>query len=254
MNMYNTGIIIQARINSTRLPAKIIRKVDGDLNFLQILLFRLKEGISLRGKTIPIVLATSKNIDDAVLEKIGKDNSIPVFRGSEENVLERFIGAAQAHNLDTVVRICSDNPFIDIDLLFELLTAYKGEDYLSFKVNEKPSILTHFGFFVEIVSLKGLTTLQKENCSECLEHVTNCIYTNPHKFKVNYLPLDIPEDYVRCTLDTSADFEILKEIYFEWFKKLKPEEPVNYREIIAFLEQRPSMIAQMRQQIKQNSK
>jgi spore coat polysaccharide biosynthesis protein SpsF len=245
--IYDTGIIIQARTSSTRLPNKIILELENKITFLDILLERLKNLDS----RIPIILATSCLEVDQVLESFAKKHKIGFFQGSEENVLERFIKCSEENNLKSIIRICSDNPFVDIESVKDLYNSYTGEDYLSYKINNLPSILTHFGFFAEMVSLKALKKVASKKNSKCIEHVTNCIYKKPNYFNVGFLEENIKNNYIRCTLDTKRDFEILKEIYFNFMK----ENPnVGYLEIIKYIETRPDLLIEMKRIIKENTK
>lgn len=246
MTPYNFGIIVQARTNSSRLPRKIVREIDGEKSFFHVLLGRL-----LTLKNVSTYIATSDSEADDIIEEIGRSFNIPVFRGSEHNVLNRFINCAKANSINRIIRLCSDNPFVDLSLIDVLLEEYRGEDYLSFSVNGKPSILTHYGFFTELVSLDALVQLEKENQSNCIEHVTNCIYQHPNKFNVRFIPLSISSPDIRCTLDTSVDFEVLKAIYSEWYLE-NPE--FTYLDLIEFLESRSDLIQQMSSQIKLNEK
>lgn len=243
----NFGIIIQARTLSTRLPGKIIIEIEEQITFLDVLLNRLKS----LNIDLPIFLATSNLKVDSILEDFANKHKIHFYTGSEKNVLERFINCADENKLDAMIRICSDNPFIDYKSIEKLYNNYNGEDYLSFKINNLPSILTHFGFFTELVSLKALKRVASKKDSNCIEHVTNCIYKNPNHFNVRFLEENIENNDIRCTLDTKADLEILKEIYFSFIK----ENPnAEYLEIIKFIETRPDLLIEMKRIIKENTK
>lgn len=241
------GIIIQARLSSTRLPKKIILDVGNSESFLDIQLKRLK---NLTGD-LPIILATSTSKKDVLLREYSIKYGISFFQGSEENVLERFIQCSEAHNLDAIIRICSDNPFIDIKSIKELCSIYNNEDYLSFKINNKPAILTHYGFFCEIVSLSALRKVYKKEKKECLEHVTNCIYSNTNDFNVKFLDKKIENSSVRCTLDTNGDFENLKKIYFDFVKE---NHQSGYKDIIKYIESNLELLKSMSKIIKENTK
>ncbi len=241
------GIIIQARISSTRLPKKIVLEVEKNITFLDVLLKRLSR-LKMR---VPIILATSNLEVDDVLEEYSKKHQIKFFRGSEQHVLERFIKCAEENNLNTIIRVCSDNPFIDLESILEVYENYKGEDYLSYQINHLPSILTHYGFFSEMVSLNALKKVSKENVIDCFEHVTNCIYTNPNKFNVRFIKKSIENKNIRCTLDTKGDFENLCKLYFDIVKD-KPE--IGYLDIIKYIEKESRITKSMKKIIKENSK
>src|ERR1051325_11008681 len=100
------GIIIQARMGSTRLPNKVLMPL-GTSNLLQVLVERLK----LSG--LPIVLATSDLPENNSLEEAASQLGISCYRGSEEDVLSRYYEAAKANSLEVIVRVTGDNPLID---------------------------------------------------------------------------------------------------------------------------------------------
>jgi spore coat polysaccharide biosynthesis protein SpsF len=117
------GIIVQARMGSTRLPGKVLRIVDSK-PLLQILLGRLK-----RVKPCDIIIvATTVDPKDDPIEQLCKELRIPVFRGSEQDVLSRYYLAAKKHDLDVVVRITGDCPVMDpkvVGLLYRTIPSYQ---------------------------------------------------------------------------------------------------------------------------------
>ena len=140
----NIGIIVQARMGSTRLPGKILKQFYGDKTLLETLLENLHK---VQGSKV--IVATSVNENNDQLERFLTEKGELVFRGSENDVLDRFIKAAEANNVDGIVRICSDNPFMDWHGIAQLVEKAKASDadYIGFRINDKPSILTHFGFW-----------------------------------------------------------------------------------------------------------
>jgi spore coat polysaccharide biosynthesis protein SpsF len=243
----NIGIIIQARLSSTRLHKKILLEIEKNTTFLDVLLKRL----SVLKKKMSIILATSNLEVDNVLESFSNKHGIKFFRGSEENVLNRFIKCAEENNLNSIIRICSDNPFIDVESILKLHQNYKGEDYLSYKINQFPAIVTHYGFFAEVVSLSALKKINEENLSDCIEHVTNCIYKNPNRFNVRFIDKNIENKNIRCTLDTKGDFENLCKLYFDI---VKDNIDIGYLDIIKYIEKESSITKSMKIIIKENTK
>lgn len=240
-------IVVQARTNSSRFPKKIVREVDEGKTFLHLLLTRLSR------LKLDIVVATTTSKGDDIIESICQESKTPVYRGSEENVLERFIECSKMYKIEKVIRVCSDNPFLDIESLARLVEQYNGEDYLSYSINGTPSILTHFGFFAELVTVDSLKKIYSSQSPKCIEHVTNCIYTNREEFNVNFIPLVIGARNIRCTLDTEADFDSLKSIYFQWYCKTESSDR-NYSNLIRFIESEPSLLLRMENEIKKNRK
>lgn len=213
--MKNFGIIIQARTGSSRMPKKVLKPVVSNENSLDIIYNRLK------CLNLPIVFAIPQGSKDDELFHYLKGKNYNVFRGSENNVLERTVVAAQKFKIDYVIRVCSDNLLIQASLIEKMVAAFTNEtiDYVSYYLNDDtPTILTHFGFFAEIAKRTTLeSVLENVMDSLYLEHVTNYIHQNPTKFKIKKLPLsDTINEWhnkVRLTIDTIADFEILKNIY-----------------------------------------
>lgn len=249
------GIIIQARLGSTRLKNKMIIPFYDGQSILQMLLGKLQGSIH----NIPMVLATTTAPQDEAIETIAEDFNIPCYRGSEYDVLDRFIKAAETHKFDSIIRICADNPFLDIDLIKALITAKEstqGTDYISFHTeNKTPVIKTHFGFFAEMVSLSALKKVAEQTKDNLfLEHVTNYIYTYSDMFKLKWLELP---DYlksrkdIRLTIDTETDFENGQKILKasgNFFEKL------TIKEIVNVIDANQHLISSMEKEIHKNSK
>ena len=117
--MKDLGIIIQARSNSSRLPNKVVLPFYKNKGILELIIEKLKN------TNYKIFIATTINKDDDVIEQIALKNNLQYFRGSEKNVLSRFIRIAQENNLKYVLRVCSDNPFINIRLFGNYFSAEK---------------------------------------------------------------------------------------------------------------------------------
>ncbi len=246
----NTGIIIQARQGSTRFPGKMLKPFYNNESVLDILISKLKKIYP----SVPLVLATTQNKEDDAIEELGNKHNVEVYRGSTENVLGRFIEAAEKNNLDSIIRICADNPFLDmrhIQILMDELE--KGNlDYVSYQTPEGvPVIQSHLGLFAEAVSLDALKKVANQTVNpEYLEHVTNYIYKHPDEFNIKFLSLPAyfkDADTIRLTLDTEADFELEKEIY----KELRLR---NTYKLIKHIKSRPEWLEIMQKEIRKNQK
>ena len=224
-----TGIIIQARSSSTRLPNKIIRPFYNSDNILDIQIKRLKQ------LNLPIVVATTNNEKDKKIVDIAKKHNVFYYTGSEEDVLSRFVNTAYENNFTHIIRLCSDNPFIMIDLLKEVSKdEYKSYDYVSHFIENKPSISTHWGIFGEFVSIEALIKIQKLNTDALYkEHVTNYIYSHQEHFSIK--KIEVSETIkstknIRLTVDTENDFIEMKKLYknyFDRFDKLLIEQLIK---------------------------
>ncbi len=257
----NTGLIIQARTGSSRLPAKIVLPFFKGKTILDIMIENLIQEFPER----QIVLATTNNPKDAVLESYADKYGIRFFRGDEQNVLKRFVDAANKFNFLKIVRICSDNPFLNTHFIKELLDNYEDNvDYVSyaFKGNV-PVIQTHIGLFAELTTRKTLEKVMSlTNDPKYTEHVTNYIYTHNNKFNLKYisLPSFLEERKdIRLTIDTMKDFEISQKVYERWFCKGGNEERLEdgetkVKQLMKVIYETPEALDVMKKQIKANEK
>lgn len=246
--MKKVGIIVQARTGSTRLPQKMT-KPFGSKSLMEIILSKIPN------KYTTILATTTEESDNALAEIAGQEG-IKVFRGSESDVLERFIGAAEENNLGIIVRVCADNPFLNIELMEELIHAYNGEDYLSFAYKDgTPTILGHLGIFCEVTSLDTLKKVKAETDDPFYhEHVTNYIYKHPDEFKIQWLSLPeklINIDGIRLTVDTAKDFELTESLYKE-FGDVNTVAAAS--ELVNYIHTNSVILSEMQHQIAENTK
>ncbi|QTQ11285.1 glycosyl transferase family 2 [Treponema parvum] len=249
--MNKTGIIIQARTGSTRLPNKMLLSFFDEKTILDIIISRINK----QQFNIPIIIATSKNSKDKEIVKIAERNNASYYCGDENDVLNRFICAANFFSLDSVIRICADNPFLSMNYLKKLID-YKNinsSDYISFITKDgTPSIKTHFGFWAEYITLDAMKRIQSlTNNTLYHEHVTNFAYTNPEIFSLYFLEIDdfVENSGIRLTVDTIDDFNNAKNIYKLLSENKKEMEPQNIIPLIS-----EAMKINMKNQILSNSK
>lgn len=248
----NIGIIIQARLGSTRLPGKILKQFYGDKTLLETLICNLQEAGDAK-----IIVATSVNPNNDKLETFLKERNISLFRGSEDDVLSRFIGAAEANGIDGIVRICSDNPFLDWHGVAALIEKAKTSDadYIGYRINNTPSIKTHFGFWGEYVTLDALkrvavTTDEKP----AHEHVTIHIYTHPDDFKCEWI--ECPDflqgrNDIRLTVDNPEDFENAQ-IAFASLYEANPN--FGLEDVVEYIDSHKELQESMKKMIANNQK
>lgn len=249
----NIGIIIQARMGSTRLPGKIMKQFYGGKTLIETLLENLH-----KVENTKVIVATSINENNDLLETFLLEKGELVYRGSENDVIDRFIKAAEANNVDGIVRICSDNPFMDWLGVAQLVELAKTSDadYIGFRINDKPSILTHFGFWGEYVQLKTLKLVAEttEVATPAHEHVTYEIYNHPDKYKCEWIPG--PEflqgrDDIRLTVDTPEDFSNALQIYSDLKAK---DDNFTLQDVVRYLDIHVNIKQSMLQNISQNKK
>ena len=248
----NIGIIIQARLGSTRLPGKILKPFHGDKCILDIILDKLHQASDAQ-----VIVATSTSQDnDALVEHLEQNKEL-FFRGSENDVLDRFIKAAEKYHVDGIIRICSDNPFIDPDGIKALIekAQHSEAQYIGFKINGLPSIKTHFGFWGEFVTLDALKKVAASTDDvPAHEHVTIHIYTHPEEYQCEWM--DCPDFIqgrtdIRLTVDTQEDFSNTKQVYSD-LEKTHPN--FGLQEIVNYIDQHDELKSSMKRIIKQNTK
>lgn len=246
------SFFLQARLGSTRLPNKVLLPFYKQQSILSLLIKRLK-----LFSNIDLILVTSDLERDNPLIELAKKENIKYYRGSDNDVLKRFIDAANFIGCNDIIRICCDNPFLDLESIQTLISYKKASkcDYISFKINNKPAITTHFGFWSEFVTLDALKKIQ--NYTDDIfyhEHVTNYIYTNPQKFTLRWINAPTclcGREDIRLTIDTFNDFKNIQQIYSEIYLNNKN---IQIKDIIKYLNNHPEYLLLMKEEIKRNFK
>lgn len=246
----STGIIIQARTGSSRLPNKVLMPFFEEQNLLELIVNRIKTKFR-----VPIIIATTTEEKDQSIVQIAKRLNVQFFQGDEHNVLNRFIKAAEAFNVNNIIRVCPDNPFLDIDGLDTLFSSPDNCDYTCFTVNGTPSIRTHFGFWAEKVTLNALLRINDSTKESIfLEHVTNYIYTHADVFKIR--SIDVPGELVaknlRLTMDTLEDYNLLKQIFAELMDIHKTLFTIH--DVVQYIRNKELYLNQMKKNILRNEK
>jgi spore coat polysaccharide biosynthesis protein SpsF len=230
----NIGVIIQARMGSTRLPGKVMLNLMGK-TVLEHVVDRCKQISS----ATDVLIATTNLEKDNVIEHDAKRLGVFCYRGSEENVLNRYYEAAKARNLDVVIRITSDCPLIDPELSTEIVEAFLNDPLCDYCTNSLERSYPR-GLDLEIFTFKALeqANLEAESLYE-FEHVTPYIHDHPEKFRIkSFKGTENYSDY-RWTLDTFEDWQLIQEIY----KKLYiPNEIFSWKQGILLMEQFPELI------------
>ena len=249
----NIGIIIQARMGSTRLPGKILKPFYGGKTLLETLLENLH-----KVKGVKVIVATSVNKNNDQLESFLRERNELVYRGSENDVLDRFIKAAEENNVEGIVRICSDNPFMDWHGVAKLVEKAKTSDadYIGFRINEKPSILTHFGFWGEYVTLNALKRVYSTTDlgTPAHEHVTFHVYKHPEEYKCEWIAgPDFLEgrDDIRLTIDTPDDLQNALKVYSDLKSK---DDNFTLKDVVEYLDAHEEIKQSMMKNIFQNKK
>ncbi|MCO1603811.1 cytidylyltransferase domain-containing protein [Desulfosporosinus nitroreducens] len=202
------GIIVQARMTSTRLPGKVLLPVMGK----PLLEYQIERLRRVR-RADDIIVATTTNDKDQPIVDLADRLGTKVFRGSEEDVLSRYFGAAKENDLDVVVRITSDCPLIDPAVVDDVIGAYlenvENCDYVSNCLNRTfPR-----GMDTEVFPFCLLEKVHLEVEEQTYrEHVTPYIYEDGQRFRLLNLDFQCDESHQRWTVDTLEDFRLIEHI------------------------------------------
>ncbi len=210
--------VIQARSGSSRLPGKVSKEILG-----KTLLVRMIERVQSASLTGTIVVATTLDAEDDSIENICKENSILCYRGSSLDLLDRHYHVAKLFDADAVVKIPSDCPLIDPQIIDKVLQYYLDHNF-DFVSNLHPATYPD-GNDVEVMSFKTLETAWKEAQKDFeREHTTPYIWEHPEKFRIGNVAWETGLDYSmshRFTIDYAEDFTFIKTVY----EKLYPTKP-----------------------------
>ncbi|MSR78067.1 MAG: aminotransferase class III-fold pyridoxal phosphate-dependent enzyme [Candidatus Omnitrophica bacterium] len=203
--------IIQARVQSERLPGKVLKEIDGE-PILAILVNRLRKAKHAG----TLVVATTGSPQDDAIVKVCRGLDVPCFRGSGRDVLSRFYFAAKHFQADTVIRVTADSPFLDPDVLDLIAGFYKEhQDQYDFVANTAPPPGTFpDGMDVEVFSMTALKKAWQEaqRFSE-REHVTFYFWKNPHIFRIYQVKAREDLSGIRLAVDYEDDFKFIKKMH-----------------------------------------
>lgn len=205
--------IVQARMSATRLPGKMLKEVKGK-PLIEHVVGRLKE---LKNINRIIIATTTDKSDDALVNYCQQKN-ILYYRGEVDNVLNRFIKACEEFQSNKIIRICADNPFLDVKLMDKQLEIFDRDDnadYCTYTTwDGVPIILKPIGLFGEVVTLSALKKVVAEaDDPKYYEHVTMFIYKHPELFNIKKIPLEKEiNTYYRFTVDYPEDIDFCEEI------------------------------------------
>lgn len=213
MEKMKVAAIIQARRGSSRLPDKVFLELSHK-PLLEHVVSRLKYSCLLD----EIIIATTNLSIDNLIESWANNNKISIFRGSENNVLERYYEAAKKFNVDVVVRITADDPFKDYRLVDEAINVLIENEF-DFVCNNNPVSFPE-GLDVEVLTFNALEVSYNNAVIDFdKEHVTQYIHKNKGKFKIANIQNDKDISFHRWTLDTIEDYQFAQKIYDELYKE-----------------------------------
>lgn len=229
--------VIQARTGSSRLPNKIMMPLSG-----APLLIRMVERVKASKLAGTIVVATTEEPSDDLIEDLCKQNNFNLFRGNPTDLLDRHYQAAKLFNADAVVKIPSDCPLIDPEIIDKVLKYYiNNSDKFDFVSNLHPATYPD-GNDVEIMSFNVLEEAWK-NATKQLEreHTTPYLWENANRFRIGNVVWETGLDYsmtYRFTIDYLKDYNFIKSVYDELY-------PINpnfiLQDILNLLDKKPEI-------------
>lgn len=229
--------VIQARTGSSRLPDKVLLPLRD-----KPLLIRMVERVAFSKLAGQIVVATSDKSSDDIIEKICNENGIEVFRGSEQDLLDRHYKTGLKYSADVVLKIPSDCPLIDFRIIDEVIIHFmKNIDQYDFVSNLHPATFPD-GNDVEIMSFEALSSAWNEAKRKLeREHTTPYFWENPDKFSIGNVEWNSGKNFSqshRWTIDYPEDYQFIKTVYDELY-------PINNRfsmeDILNLLEIKPEI-------------
>lgn len=207
--------IIQARMGSTRLPGKVLMTLCGDYVLTHVI--RRVERCRLIDE---VIVATTDKIEDDIIEKHARSLNINTYRGSEENVLDRYYNAAKNSKANIIVRITSDDPLIDYEVIDKVIENIMNEK-TDYSCNNIPKTYP-LGLDCECFTFEALEYAWKNAREpEELEHVTPYIRKHDELFRKSTLVYKKDLSKLRWTLDTIEDYKNISNIYDNLYKKNK---------------------------------
>lgn len=225
------GCIIQARIGSKRLPEKILKKLD-EKTVLDYVIEQTKNS----KKIDRIVIATTNLKEDNVIQEFCQNRKIDCFRGSVDDVLDRHYQCAKKYSFKTIVRITSDNPVVDPEIIDLAIKKYQEGQFDMVTTCNKRSY--PYGVSVEVFSFESLKeSWNNSSLPSEREHVILYIQNKKNNFKIYNLINEKDLTYINCTIDNELDYKLVKKVVFE----IKTR-PILMKDLIELFDKKPELL------------
>ena len=226
------GCIIQARMGSSRLPGKVMEKLDQNNTVLSYVIKQLKYSKLLDD----IVVATTSLKRDEIIVDFLEEEGIKYFCGDEENVLDRYYQCAKKFSMSEIVRIPSDKPLIDPDIVDKCIQIFLSKKYDYVTTFLEPSF--PYGTEVEIFSFDALEkTWKNAQLPSEHENVTPYIYNNRDKFQIYNVKNSIDLSHLRWVVDRAEDLELVRQLVSKINK-----EPILMQDILEVFKSEPKLV------------
>jgi spore coat polysaccharide biosynthesis protein SpsF len=226
------GCIVQARMSSSRLPGKVLKNIENNVTVLKSVLNQLKFSQHIE----KIVVATSTNHEDDEIEDFVKSFDIDLFRGSLNDLLDRHYQCSKEFDFSSIVRIPSDKPLIDPQIVDQVIQQFNLNHY-DYASNFPFPLRFNIGSEVELFSFEALELAWKESKKPSeREHIFNYFHNNLNKFRILYVPNLENFSEFRFTVDRIEDLNLVRSIVSKIDKR-----PILIKDIIDLFEQEPTL-------------
>ena len=231
------GCIIQARMSSTRLPGKVMKRIDNENTILDCVINQLQSSKEIKN----LVIATTEQKEDDVIVEFLQKRKVKYFRGSKQDVLDRYYQCAKKFGFSEIIRITSDNPLIDYEIVDVTVKRFKSNNY-DYITTDLPLNTFHrtypSGYSVEVFTFSALENAwENAKLLSEREHVTPYFYKNNEIFKQT--SIENSEDLSRfnCTVNTKYDLELIQKIYSNIKKR-----PILLSDVIKLFKANPELV------------
>ena len=219
-------------MTSSRLPGKVLAPIAGEPMLERV----VRRTLRARAVDAVVIATTTEPIDDAIVD-VCRDRGRSIFRGSRDDVLDRYHGAAAAYHADVVVRITSDCPLVDPEIVDRTIQEFTSAsaDYASTGLPPAPFPC---GLDVEVIARAALERAWKEDRDPAWrEHVTPYLYQHPERFRLRAVAADRDYSHLRLTVDTADDLRLVEKIFAHF-----GHDHFSWRDATALLEQHPAWL------------
>jgi spore coat polysaccharide biosynthesis protein SpsF len=224
--------VIQARTGSSRLPGKVLRPLGSSFVLDWVVRAgQLAEGVD------EVVIATSTAAGDDPIAEVGRRLGVAVVRGSEDDVLSRFLLAAEQHPSDAIVRLTSDCPLLDPALITQVVALWRADPSVDYVATTLVRSLPR-GLDVELATTAALRRVSATATGHHRTHVTSGLYTEPGDFRLTGIVVSPAANDLRITLDTPEDAALIEAVVAEL-----GDRPPAWRELVSLLRSRPDLVA-----------